>query len=140
MSKAYGKNNQERLRAYRQEYARLKARVREVGFICEGSLVERWMPCGKPNCRCATGTELHGPYYQLSWKEKGKTVSHRLSQEYAKLYQEWIANRRRLESILKQMRAVSRKARHYLLAAATEGAPTPKVAASRRRSRPRKKR
>src|SRR5437870_8477703 len=65
----------ERLRHYRREYARLKTRLREVGFICEGTLVERWMQCGKPNCACATDrASQHGPYYQLSWKEKGKTV------------------------------------------------------------------
>src|SRR6266566_2588015 len=38
----------ERLRHYRREYARLKTRLREIGFICEGTLVERWMQCGKP--------------------------------------------------------------------------------------------
>src|SRR5438067_11067046 len=64
----------ERLRHYRREYARLKTRLREIGFICEGTLVERWMQCGKPNCACATDrASQHGPYYQLSWKEKGKT-------------------------------------------------------------------
>src|SRR5256884_6805497 len=40
----------ERLRHYRREYVRLKTRLREIGFICEGTLVERWMQCGKPNC------------------------------------------------------------------------------------------
>src|SRR2546422_3390316 len=66
----------ERLRHYRREYVRLKTRLREIGFICEGTLVERWMQCGKPNCACATDrASRHGPYYQLSWKEKGKTVS-----------------------------------------------------------------
>src|SRR5205807_8361095 len=73
----------ERLRHYRREYARLKTRLREVGFICEGTLVERWMQCGKPNCACATDrASQHGPYYQLSWKEKGKTVSRRLPAEH----------------------------------------------------------
>src|SRR6266566_902952 len=68
----------ERLRHYRREYVRLKTRLREIGFICEGTLVERWMQCGKPNCACATDrASRHGPYYQLSWKEKGKTVPRR---------------------------------------------------------------
>src|SRR5256885_13846297 len=86
----------ERLRHYRREYARLKTRLHEIGFICEGTLVERWMQCGKPNCDCATDrASQHGPYYQLSWKEKGKTVSRRLLAEHATLYRQWIANRQR---------------------------------------------
>jgi hypothetical protein len=80
----------ERLRHYRSEYVRLKARLREIGFICEGTLVERWMQCGKPNCACASDrASQHGPYYQLSWKEKGKTVSRRLPAEHAALYRQW---------------------------------------------------
>ncbi len=104
------------LRRYRQEYARLKARVREVGFICTGSLVERWMPCGKPNCACAQDPDRHhGPYFQLSWKEKGKTVSRRLSPAHAGLYRQWIANRQRLERIVQEMQRVSSKAQRQLL-------------------------
>jgi hypothetical protein len=109
------------LRQRQQEYARIKARIQDVGFICEGSLVQRWMPCGKPNCRCCTNPkQRHGPYWQLSWKEAGRTVSRRLSPEHARLYKEWIANRRALEALLRQMRAVSRKAGRHLLAAAVE--------------------
>src|SRR6266550_4592482 len=94
----------ERLRHYRREYARLKTRLREIGFICEGTLVERWMQCGKPNCACATDrASQQGPYYQLSWKEKGKTESRRLPAEHATLYRQWIANRQRLQSIIQQM-------------------------------------
>lgn len=110
-----------RLRQCQQDYGRIKTRIREVGFICEGSLVERWMACGKPNCRCsADPAQRHGPYYQLSWKEAGKTISRRLPPEQARLYEEWIANRRQLESLLNEMRVVSLKAGRYLLDAAAE--------------------
>src|SRR5256884_2696708 len=54
------------------------------------------------NCACATDrASQHGPYYQLSWKEKGKTVSRRLPAEHATLYRQWIANRQRLQSIIR---------------------------------------
>ncbi|MEW6746442.1 MAG: DUF6788 family protein [Planctomycetota bacterium] len=105
-----------RLQDCRGDYERLKARIREVGFTCDGSLVVRWMVCGKPNCRCREDpAKRHGPYYQLSWKEQGTTVSRRLSPHQARLYQEWIHNRRLLESILAQMRVVSRKAGDCIL-------------------------
>jgi hypothetical protein len=111
---------QERLRAAQDAYGRIKARIRDVGFICEGSLTERWMTCRKPNCRCSGDPpQLHGPYYQLTWKERGRSVCRNLPPEHARLYQEWIANRRELDSLLKQMKAVSSKAGRYLLDAAT---------------------
>ncbi len=74
------------------------------------------MPCGRPNCACANDpNRRHGPYYQLSWKEHGHTVSRRLSLEEARLYQEWIANRRQLDSLLVQMKALSREAGQWML-------------------------
>lgn len=117
-----------RLRAAERDYERVKQQLVEVGFICQGSLVERWMPCGKPNCRCADDPEQrHGPYWQLSWKQAGKTVSRRLSPEHAWLYQEWIDNRRRLNALVEQLHEVSATARQHLLDAAddTTAAPAP---------------
>jgi hypothetical protein len=127
---------QKRLRTCRREYARIKARIRDVGFICEGSLVERWMACGKPNCRCSTDpTYRHGPYHQLSWKERGKTVSRRLPPGQARLYQEWIANRRQLDALLDDLKAVSREAGRYLLDAAADSAQDAVALSQRPRSR-----
>ena len=38
-----------------------------------GPLVERYAPCGKPNCRCKKkGAKGHGPYYYAQVKIKGK--------------------------------------------------------------------
>src|SRR5438046_6387434 len=103
MRKRADQRRPEQLRRYRAEYVRIKARLREVGFICQGSLVERWMQCGKPNCACASNrASRHGPYFQLSWKEKGKTVSRRLPPEEVALYHQWVANRQRLESIIQK--------------------------------------
>ena len=122
------RRRREQLRQCRAQYAQIKARLRQVGFICEGSLVERWMHCGKPNCACARDPgSQHGPYFQLSWKEKGKTVSRRLPAEHAALYRQWIANRQRLQSIIQQMHGVSRKARRHLLQAEKSKKTVPKT-------------
>jgi hypothetical protein len=118
------------------ECSQVKARIQKIGFICTGSLVERWTTCGKPNCRCSTDPERrHGPYYQLTWKEKGVTVTRRLSPEHAKLYQKWVANRQRLESLLAQMHRVSVEAARHFLRAATHASSTPEEPPLRRRSR-----
>ncbi|MGH7395078.1 MAG: DUF6788 family protein [Candidatus Methylomirabilales bacterium] len=103
-----------RLQRCSADYEAAKARMAEVGFTCEGSLVERYTSCSNPNCRCADPEQRHGPYFQLSWKESGKTVSRLVSPEQARLYREWIANRRLLESLLNEMRDLSRQAGEYV--------------------------
>jgi hypothetical protein len=126
MKKTAEQRRQQQLRRCQREYAQLKARLQALGFICEGSLVERWMPCGKPNCACARSrTHWHGPYFQLSWKEKGKTVSRRLAPEHATLYRQWVANRQRLQAIIQKMQQVSQQARRHLLPAARSTKTTP---------------
>ena len=94
----------ERLRA---DYEATKARLAEIGFTCEGSVVERYTTCKNPNCRCADPDQRHGPYWQMSWKQNGKTVSKILPAQDAVLYREWIANRRALEAVLNEMRDIS---------------------------------
>jgi hypothetical protein len=105
-----------RLQRVSRDYEAVKARLAEVGFICEGSLAELYTSCGNPNCRCRNPDQRHGPYWQLTWKEAGKTVTRRLSAQDATLYREWIANRRQLEAVLEQMRDLSRQAGEYMLA------------------------
>jgi hypothetical protein len=111
-SQTQAKRQPERLSA---DYEAAKARLAEVGFTCEGSLIERYTTCNNANCRCSDPEQRHGPYWQLSWKQAGKTVSKLLSAEDAALYQEWIANRRRLEHALEQMRDLSRQAGEHIL-------------------------
>ena len=104
------------LQRVRADYEAAKARLAQIGFTCEGSLLERYTSCKNPNCRCADPDQRHGPYWQISWKQNGKTVSKILPAEDAALYQEWIANRRALEQILNEMRDLSRHAAQQLLA------------------------
>jgi len=107
------------------DYDAVKARLATVGFICEGSLVQRYMPCGKPGCRCADPDQLHGPYRQLSWKRDGKTVSRRLTSDQAALYAQWIANRHQLESLIAQLHTISRTAHALLLGGSEHSIPPP---------------
>jgi len=126
--------SQAQLDRVRADYEAAKARLAAVGFTCEGSLIERYTTCNNPNCRCADPDQRHGPYWQLSWKEAGKTVSKLLSPEDAAIYQEWIANRRRLEAALEQMRNLSRQAGEQILASQGRTFHGPKRPRTRRRS------
>jgi hypothetical protein len=49
---------------------------------------------------------MHGPYWQWTAKIESKTVTRRLSQSEAGIYQEWIVNDRQLRAIITQMRQV----------------------------------
>ena len=53
---------------------------------------------------------MHGPYWQWTAKIDGKTVTRRLSETEAALYQEWIDNDRQLRAIITQMRQVAANA------------------------------
>ncbi len=99
-----------------QRYEQLKRAVAALGYFRYGSLVRRFMPCGKPGCRCqATPPELHGPYYQWTRKVAGKTVTVRLTKQQATLLHTWIVNGRRLDRVLAQMQRLSHRATDRLL-------------------------
>jgi hypothetical protein len=128
------KQLERRLERLRADYQAATAKIAEVGFTCEGSLVERYTTCNNPNCRCKDPQQRHGPYWQISWKEGGKTVSKLISAEDAALYQQWIDNRRRLETALNEMRDLSRQAGEQILASRGRPFHGPQRPRHRRRS------
>jgi len=81
---------------------------RTLGFITAGSLASRYNRCGKPTCHChADPPQPHGPYWQWTAKVNGKTVNRRLTNNQAALYQQWIANDRRLRALINDLRAIA---------------------------------
>lgn len=95
---------------YRQEYDELKSQLNDFGIILQGFVYERYMKCGKPDCRCHKDPNgRHGPYRQWTCKSDGKTVSVYLDERQVILCKEGIANNHRLEAILKSMRKISRE-------------------------------
>lgn len=89
-------------------YESLKQQILALGFVRPGSLVKRFMPCGKPSCCCmGKPPRLHGPYFQWSYKLVGKTRTVRLSKEQARLCQPWMQNHRSLRRLLRQMERLS---------------------------------
>jgi hypothetical protein len=111
MAASKDSRRQETLRRYEKDYDDLKARLQDIGFVLQGSVIERRMECGKPQCRCHVEPNArHGPYYQWSWKKRGKTVAVFLTSDQVQLCKEWIGNNRELERITKRMRALSFRA------------------------------
>jgi len=101
----------QRLATYQRRYRELATQLADVGYITAGSITRRHTRCSNQNCRChGDPPQMHGPYWQWTAKIDGKTVTRRLSQTEAKLYQEWIANDRQLRAIITQMREVAANA------------------------------
>jgi hypothetical protein len=68
-----------------------------------GSLGERYLKCGKPNCACATNEQArHGPYFSLTRVVGGRTRSRRLTAQQAERVRQQLAAgqefRRQLEA------------------------------------------
>jgi hypothetical protein len=106
-----------RFQAHERRLRRLAEQLVPTGLISSGSVSVRYAPCGKPGCHChGDPPQPHGPYWQWTTKVNGKTVTRNLDQPQAALYQEWIANRRRLLAVIAEMEQVSRQAAEILLA------------------------
>ena len=89
-------------------HAQLKRSLLKIGYILPGSVVKRFMPCGRASCRCAAGrSHHHGPYYQWSVVLQGKPAAVRLAPVQAGLYREWTQNNQNIRKILDKMRSVS---------------------------------
>jgi len=110
----------------RRRHQALAARLGTIGFALPGSLTRRYTYCGKPGCRCqASPPRPHGPYYQLTRKVAGKTVTTRLTEGQAARYTEWIANQRELRRVLGEMEDISRQAAELILGKTPEPDKTP---------------
>jgi hypothetical protein len=64
-----------------------------------GSLVEQYVSCGKPRCRCTRG-QKHGPLYYLYWKEQGRSRSLYVPRERVSELRRQIQNYRRFQADL----------------------------------------
>jgi len=96
------------LRRYEQEHERLATELSKTSFLLQGTIIERWMRCGKPSCSCQRDPKArHGPYHQWTVKRRGKTVTAYLDEEQAKICQQWIQNNQRAENLMSQMQALT---------------------------------
>ena len=67
-------------------------RMPPLGETLRGSLLERYMTCGKPGCKCARG-ERHGPVWYMSVTlGQARTAGHTVSAEQLDKVRVWIAN------------------------------------------------
>ena len=84
--------------------AGLAAELDKTRYALPGTLSQRYMRCGKANCRCkADPPALHGPYFHWTRTIAGKTVSRTLSADQAARYQPWFDNARQFRERLSDL-------------------------------------
>ena len=74
----------------------------EFELLCSGTLSQRMMKCGKPNCGCATDPAArHGPYYQWVRMRAGKPTARYVSEQQAQILRQAIDNYRQVKKMLR---------------------------------------
>ena len=111
-SKGLGRISELALRERRKGLARQFPPVTE---ILRGSLVERYVTCGNPSCKCARG-ERHGPVWYLTVTlGRGRTTGGVIPTDKVDQVRGWIENyqavRDRLEKISEINRELLRRER-----------------------------
>jgi hypothetical protein len=96
------------LERHAQRFRELKRDLEQLEYFCKGTVLKRMMKCGKAQCACAADpTKRHGPYYELTYKAKGKTVNVKLSPEAAPLYKAASRQYRKLKNLFNRLEKLS---------------------------------
>src|ERR1700686_1684051 len=103
-----------------KRFQELKADLERIEYFSKGTVLARMIKCGKPKCPCgADPKKRHGPYFEWTYKEQGKTVNVRLTAEAAPLFQAASKQYRKIKSTLTRLEKVSRQALTRLAKQAT---------------------
>jgi hypothetical protein len=105
-SKGLGKVSELALRQRRQGLVKL---LPPAGEVLRGSLVERYVTCGNPSCKCARG-ERHGPIRYLTVTlGPGRTTGGIISADQVEQVRRWIENYQRLKTDLERISEINRE-------------------------------
>jgi hypothetical protein len=105
-SKGLGTVSKLALRQRRQGLVQL---LPPAGEVLRGSLVERYVTCGNPSCKCARG-ERHGPMWYLTVTlGPGRTTGGIISADQVEQVRRWIENYQRLKEDLERISEINRE-------------------------------
>ena len=93
---------------YSRRFRDLKREFQQLEYFCKGTLLKRMMKCGKAQCACRQDpTKRHGPYFEWTYKAKGKTVNVKLTPEVMPLFRTASQQYRKLRSLLNRLERLS---------------------------------
>src|SRR5258708_5343948 len=94
-----------------QRFHQVQQELNQLDFFLKGTVLKRMMKCGQPTCPCHRDpSRRHGPYFEWTYKVKGKTINVKLSPQAAPLYQAATKQHRKLKAVLTRMERLSRAA------------------------------
>jgi hypothetical protein len=74
-----------------------------------GTLLQRYVTCGKPDCKCARG-ERHGPSWYLTVTlAPGRTTGAVVPEEQLEQVRQWVGNYQRMKQDLESISAINRE-------------------------------
>ena len=80
-----------------------------VTEILRGSLVERYVTCGNPACKCAKG-ERHGPVWYLTVTlGPGKTAGGIIAKDKVEQVRGWVENYQKVKDHLEKISEINRE-------------------------------
>jgi len=80
---------------------KIKEELVSLGRLRPGSLAKQYNVCTKAQCRCkGTPPKRHGPYYQLSFTQGGKSTTRFVRREHLTRIKEELRNYKRLQKLL----------------------------------------
>lgn len=95
--------------ALRQRRQGLAKQLPSVTDILRGSLVERYVTCGNPACKCAKG-ERHGPIWYLTVTlGPGRTTGGIIAADQLEEVRGWIENYHKLKDHLEKISEINRE-------------------------------
>ena len=95
--------------ALRQRRQGLAKRLPPVEETLRGSLVERYLSCGNPACKCARG-QRHGPVWYLTVTlGPGRTTGGIVAAEQLDQVRRWIGNYYQMKAHLEEISSINRE-------------------------------
>ena len=89
----------------------LKREFQQLEYFCKGTILKRMMKCGKAQCACRQDpAKRHGPYFEWTYKAKGKTVNVKLTPEVMPTFRAASHQYRKLKSLLNRLERLSQTA------------------------------
>ena len=86
----------------------LETRIMNTGSLVKASYYERFIVCGKPNCKCTRG-EKHGPVPWLTGGKEKKTVSTSIPAENVTKVKELTQNYKDFRNAQKEIEKINRE-------------------------------
>jgi hypothetical protein len=106
-----GKRNLSKLSelALRHRRAGLTKVLPPLGKVLRGSLEERYLTCGNPDCKCARG-QRHGPVWYLSVTlDKTHRAGRTVPDDQVEQVRHWIENYHRVKEHLEKISDINRE-------------------------------